>query len=74
MAMRDVDAPPFETLDLYGKTQRLQRHKGEVVLVNIWATWCAPCREEMPELERLYQERRDQRLIAFVPFARAIHR
>jgi hypothetical protein len=35
MAMRDVDAPPFETLDLYGKTQRLQDPKGELVLVHI---------------------------------------
>jgi len=65
MAMRDVDAPLFETLDLDGKTQRLQDHKGQVVLVNIWATWCAPCRAEMPKIERLYQERRDQGFMAF---------
>jgi len=65
LAMRDVDAPLFETLDLYGKTQHLQDQKGKVVLVNVWATWCAPCREEMPKLERLYQERRDQGLVVF---------
>ena len=65
MAMRDVDAPLFETLDLYGKTQRLKDHQGKVVLVNIWATWCAPCREEMPRLERLYQQRSDQGLAIF---------
>jgi peroxiredoxin len=65
MAMRDVDAPSFETLDLYGKTQRLQDQQGKVVLVNIWATWCAPCRQEMPKLERLYRQRRDQGLIVF---------
>lgn len=65
MAIHDVDAPLFETLDLYGKTQRLQDDKGKVVLLNIWATWCAPCREEMPRLERLYQERRDQGLVVF---------
>jgi thiol-disulfide isomerase/thioredoxin len=65
MAMSDVDAPLFETLDLNGRVQRLQDQKGRVVLINIWATWCAPCREEMPKLERLYQQRRDQGFIAF---------
>jgi hypothetical protein len=38
MAMRDVAAPPFDTLDLNGRTQRLRDHRGKVVLVNIWAT------------------------------------
>jgi len=63
--MRDVPAPPFETLDLLGKTQRLGDQKGKVVLVNIWATWCAPCRNEMPKLDRLYRERKDQGFIVF---------
>jgi len=52
MAMRGVTAPPFDTVDILGKTQRLGDHKGEVVLVNIWATWCGPCREEMPLLSQ----------------------
>jgi thiol-disulfide isomerase/thioredoxin len=65
MAMHDVEAPNFDTLDLEGKPQRLQDQKGKVVVVNIWATWCAPCRAEMPKLERLYQERRAQGLIVF---------
>jgi thiol-disulfide isomerase/thioredoxin len=65
MAMRDVAAPPFDTVDILGKTQRLGDHKGEVVLVNIWATWCGPCREEMPELDRLYRERKDHGFIVF---------
>jgi thiol-disulfide isomerase/thioredoxin len=65
MALHGVDAPPFETLDLYGNTQRLQDHKGQVVLFNIWATWCLPCREEMPKLEKLYQKHRDQGFIVF---------
>jgi thiol-disulfide isomerase/thioredoxin len=64
-AMRDVAAPPFDTLDLLGKTQRLGDQKGKVVLVNIWATWCAPCRNEMPKLDRLYRERKDQGFIVF---------
>jgi cytochrome c biogenesis protein CcmG, thiol:disulfide interchange protein DsbE len=64
-AMQDVDAPPFDTVDLDGKTQRLVDQKGKVVLVNIWATWCGPCRAEMPQLDRLYQERKGQGFIAF---------
>jgi len=65
LAMRDVAAPAFDTLDLLGKTQRLEDQKGKVVLVNIWATWCGPCREEMPKLDRLYRERKDQGFIVF---------
>lgn len=65
MAMRDVPAPPFETLDLSGKTERLEDHHGQVVLVNIWATWCVPCREEMPKLDRLYRDREQQGFIVF---------
>jgi peroxiredoxin len=64
-AMRDVAAPPFETLDLLGNSQRLGDQKGKVVLVSIWATWCAPCRNEMPKLERLYRERKDKGFIVF---------
>ena len=49
-------APEFEVNDLDGGLARLSDHNGEVVLVNIWATWCLPCRVEMPSMERLYQE------------------
>lgn len=48
----------FETLD--GSPLALQEFKGEVVLVNFWATWCAPCIREMPGLERLHQAFEDQ--------------
>ena len=58
LAMRDVAAPAFVTPDISGKTQSLGDHKGEVVIVNIWATWCGPCRAEMPKLDRLYQDRK----------------
>ena len=64
-AMRNVAAPLFETVDVDGKTQRLADQKGKVVLVNIWATWCGPCKAEMPKLDRLYQQRKDQGFIAF---------
>lgn len=65
MAMRDIAAPAFDTLDLEGRRQRLADQKGKVVLVNIWATWCEPCRKEMPKLDRLYRQRQDQGLIVF---------
>ena len=65
LAMHDVAAPPFDTVDILGKTQRLADHKGDVVLVNIWASWCAPCRNEMPKLDRLYQQRKQQGFVVF---------
>jgi thiol-disulfide isomerase/thioredoxin len=47
--------PALELADLDGKTHRLADYRGRVVLVNFWATWCEPCREEMPSIERLRQ-------------------
>lgn len=45
-----------------GKSLRLADFKGKVVLLNFWATWCAPCREEMPAMERLYRRYKDNGL------------
>jgi thiol-disulfide isomerase/thioredoxin len=45
--------PALELATLDGKTQRLEDFRGRVVLVNFWATWCEPCREEMPSIEKL---------------------
>jgi cytochrome c biogenesis protein CcmG, thiol:disulfide interchange protein DsbE len=63
MAMHDVPAPVFNSLDIQGKPQRLADYKGKVVLINIWATWCEPCRNEMPQLDKLYQSRRGRGFI-----------
>jgi peroxiredoxin len=53
-------APNFTLPDLDGKMVSLGDYKGKVVLLNIWATWCAPCVEEMPSMEKLYQELKDE--------------
>ena len=65
MALHDVAAPLFDTVDINGSTERLSDQAGEVVLVNIWATWCGPCRSEMPRLDHLYREQKDKGLVVF---------
>lgn len=50
------EAPDFAYPTLDGDTVALADHEGKVVLVNVWATWCAPCRREMPSMERLYRK------------------
>ena len=55
-------APGFELKDLKGRTVKLRDYKGKVVLLNFWATWCPPCRAEMPELVRLQKEYEPQGL------------
>jgi cytochrome c biogenesis protein CcmG/thiol:disulfide interchange protein DsbE len=58
--LHDVAAPEFATTDLHGNPQHLSDYKGKVVLINIWATWCEPCRNEMPKLDQLYREKQEQ--------------
>ncbi len=49
-------APSFALKDLQGRTIRLSDYKGKVVLLNFWATWCPPCRAEMPDLVGMQRE------------------
>lgn len=65
LSLSGIEAPEFDTTDINGRRYRLTDYDGKVILVNIWATWCPPCRREMPDLDRLYQERRDEGLMIF---------
>ncbi|MBI4319502.1 MAG: TlpA family protein disulfide reductase [Chloroflexi bacterium] len=56
-------APDFTLLDLDGQPVTLSDLQGKPVLINFWASWCPPCRYEMPELEAVYRERRDKGLV-----------
>ncbi len=54
--VKGVPAPNFTLPGLDGKMVSLNDYKGKVVLLNIWATWCPPCVDEMPSMEKLHQE------------------
>lgn len=49
-------APDFTVQNLDGKTVSLSDYRGKVVLLNLWATWCPPCREEMPSMQTMYDD------------------
>jgi peroxiredoxin len=53
-------APDFVLTTLDGREVRLSDYRGHVVFLNFWATWCGPCKVEMPAMERLYREYRKQ--------------
>jgi len=60
--------PDFALADLSGKTWRLKALAGRAVLINVWATWCGPCKAELPHVERLYQKvkgRPDVQILTF---------
>lgn len=59
-AQKEAPATDFEVTLLSGESFRLSDQKGKVVLMNIWATWCPPCRDETPDLVDLYEKYKDE--------------
>ena len=57
---KDFMAPDFTTETLDGRTMVLSELRGQVVLINFWATWCLPCRAEMPAIQQVYEDYRDR--------------
>lgn len=53
-------APDFTLTDTQGRAHRLSDYRGRVVLINFWATWCAPCRHEMPAMQRAWEQVRER--------------
>jgi cytochrome c biogenesis protein CcmG/thiol:disulfide interchange protein DsbE len=48
--------PSFAVVDMAGRPASLADYRGKIVVLNLWASWCPPCRAEMPDLERLYRD------------------
>lgn len=61
-----VKVPDFTLKNLDGEEVKLSDYKGKIVLINFWATWCPPCDREMPHLEKLYNEYKDELVILAV--------
>jgi len=56
-------APDFELVDTDGKLHRLSDYRGKTVILNFWTTWCPPCREEIPSMNRAWQQLRNEDVV-----------
>ena len=56
-------APDFQLTSLEGEMVSLADYRGQTVMINFWATWCPPCRSEMPDMEQIYQEGKTQDIV-----------
>jgi len=62
-ALAGKTAPSFTVAGIDGKPNSLKMYRGNVIVLNLWATWCPPCRAEMPDLERLYTTYRSRGVV-----------
>jgi peroxiredoxin len=58
-----IMAPDFELLDTEGRKHRLSDYRGKTVIINFWTTWCPPCREEIPSMNRAWQSLRQEDVV-----------
>jgi len=58
-------APDWQLTDSEGKTHSLAEYRGKVVVMDFWATWCGPCKEVMPRMQKLYEKFKDQGVVVF---------
>lgn len=62
-ALAGAPAASYDVKTIDGRTDGLSRYRGSVVVMNLWATWCPPCREEMPDLQRFYRENKSKGIV-----------
>ena len=65
----DLDSLDFTFLDQNGKIHRLSSYKGKVIFLNAWATWCGPCRSELPEIDEIYKKYKDSNDVVILTVA-----
>jgi len=59
----DTTASDFTLQDMNGRTVKLSEYRGKVVLIDFWATWCPPCRAEIPHIEKIHNAYKDKGLV-----------
>jgi peroxiredoxin len=62
-SLAGAPAVSYDVKRVDGRTDALARYRGSVVVMNLWATWCPPCREEMPALQQLYREEKSKGVV-----------
>lgn len=62
------DLPAFELSDLSGRTWKLKQLEGKALLINLWATWCGPCRAELPHFQKLYEKTKSRTDVQVLTF------